>query len=222
MNGAKTVVITQTNRSGARFWAAGAALVTAATVVVGGCGGNSSGKYARPAENTSTRANPLSAMYRLTVNVTRNSATPKKAYDCWIASKPGQRVEDVDYISNEEFPANIAGAVPGGVNKGMLLFYPNNDTHFISGKNTLIDVDVVFAEGFNPTNANGTPVKNDDGSLVILGRVVNTEHIFPFQRTLVGSDKPVQLILFIRSADNAADPIQPGDIIFPNSEVPPS
>ena len=179
-----------------RLFAGATVLFGMIGLLAAGCGGSSS-KNIRPITNTSSRSNSLGSLYRVTVNVGNN---PRRAYDSWIAKTESQRQEDVSYISDAEMPATL--------NKGMLLFYPGNDTHFISGKDTLIDCDVVFAEGFQDANGH------------TLGRVVNTEHLFPFQRLLISGNRPVQLILFVRTADNAAHPIQPGEIIFPNVNPP--
>lgn len=149
------------------------ALLATFSVVIGGCGG---GDDSEP-RNTSARSTSLSSLFKATVSVGPSTGPASAKYDCWVAAQPRQRDEGFAFISASEIP-------PG---RGMIVVYPNNRTAAFAGQNTLVDLEVVFAEGI----AEG------------VGRITNIGSIAAFQRTPVSSVKPVKYVLFVPAGDLA-------------------
>lgn len=179
----------QKHRLGASFrtpWhgsARGCALLALGALFLGGCGGSDD----RTPFNTSSRANALSTLPRVTVHV-RDPFSDATAYDCWVASTPSQRNEGLSYISPEEF-------TPG---RAMVAVYPGNSLLAFAGSRTTIGVEVIYAE--------------DAGEGV--GRITDIGVIYPRSGQPFGSSKPVKYALFIQGGDIARSGAKVGDLIY--------
>jgi uncharacterized membrane protein (UPF0127 family) len=152
-----------------------------------GCGGGNYRDKA-PAQNTSSRANSLSSMFR--VNVGIKNTNPGQVYDCWVAADPGQRLEGLSYVS--------AGELPGGSRRGMIFVFPGNSIVDFWGKDTFIPLDIAFAVG----TAEG------------VGRIVKIGTIDPYQRTIISSDIPAKYVIEVPRGDLALSGAKVGDTIF--------
>ncbi|MBC8137258.1 MAG: DUF192 domain-containing protein [Fibrella sp.] len=165
-------------------WAGAFALLALVPLVLGGCGGGDDNEPL----NTSSRSNSLSSLFRATVSVGSSSFPDTAKYDCWVASRPSQRDEGFSYISSSEIPAG----------RGMVVVYPQNRTVAFAGRNTLVDLEVVFAESVG------------EG----VGRITDIGTISAFQRTPVGASKPVKYVLFVPSGDLARSNAAVGTLLF--------
>ena len=160
-------------------------------LLAAGCG-SGGGHDEKPATNTSSRSNPLSSMLRITA-FAREASNPNTAYQCYLANRPGQRDEGLSFVSAEELLS-----APGAPPRGMAFIYPDNRTLAFNGRNTLIDLDVVYAEGVG------------DG----VGRIVDITTIGAFQRGLAISSKPVKYVLMVQRGDLARSGAKVGDFLY--------
>jgi len=168
-----------------------AAAALASGLLLTGCGGSSQGDT-KPATNTSSRSNSLSSMLRITVFAKQpsNAAT---SFQCYRAITPSQRDEGLSFVSAEEL-----SAAPGAPPRGMVFVYPDNRTLAFGGRNTIIDLDVVYAVGVG------------EG----VGRIVDITTINAFQRNLAVSSVPAKYVLMVRRGDLAASGAQVGDFLY--------
>lgn len=173
------------------FGRCAAAITLASGLLLTGCGGDSDGDE-RPAINTSSRSNPLSSMQRITV-FARQSNNAATSFQCYRAITPSQRDEGLSFVSSEELQST-AGAPP----RGMVFIYPDNRFLAYNGRDTIIDLDVVYAEGVG------------EG----VGRIVDITTIGAFQRNLAISSVPVKYVLMVRRGDLAGSGAQVGDFLY--------
>ena len=174
-----------------------AATVFVLSLAAGGCGGGGN-RNVRPAINTSSRANPLATMFRVTV-FAKTENNPASAYQCYLAQRPSQRDEGLSFVSNAELET-----APGQPGHGMVFLYPDNRLLAFTGRNTLIDLDVVYAEGVAPG----------------VGRIVDITTINAFQRDLAISSKPCQYVLMVQRGDLARSGAQVGDFLYVALDAP--
>ncbi len=160
------------------------ALALAATLS-GGCGGGNSENIKQPV-NTSSRVNPLSSLVRANVQVTRG-ATAVMTYGCWVASTPSQRGEAFSWVSYSETSPK----------QGMILVYPGNGLQGFTGRNTLMNLDLAFAE-----------IAGDG-----IGRIVGITTVDAFQRVTTLSGTPSKYVLFVGRGRLASDGVKVGDLI---------
>ncbi len=156
-----------------------------------GCGGNSQGGT-KPATNTSSRSNSLSSMQRITV-FTRLQNNVATSFQCYRAITPSQRDEGLSFVSAEEL-----SSAPGAPPRGMVFIYPDNRTLAFSGRNTLTDLDVVYAVGVG------------EG----VGQIVDITTIGAFQRDLAISSVPAKYVLMVRRGDLAGSGAKVGDFLY--------
>ncbi|MBC8143288.1 MAG: DUF192 domain-containing protein [Armatimonadetes bacterium] len=168
-----------------------AAAVLAAGLSVAGCGGNYD-EDEKPAINSSSRSNPLSSMIRITV-FARVPSTPDTSFQVYRALTPSQRDEALSFVTNDELLA-----APTAPPRGMVFVYPDNRTLAFSGRNTLIDLDVVYAVGVG------------EG----VGRIVDITTIGAFQRNLAISSVPVKYVLMVKRGDLARSGARVGDLLY--------
>lgn len=200
MNGDGTLTLSLFGSKTERFsWcktrcAVAAALLAFSIVPLAGCGAGDSDNT-KPIQNTSSRANPLSGLFRVNVGIA--GTDPQNSFDCWVAATPGQRTEGLSYVSDAEMPARSR--------KGMVFVYPTNQVVYFYGKDTFVPLDVVFAEG----------LRKKDGSYIAgVGRIVKIATIDAYQRRLVSSDGPTRFVLEVRRGDLALANAKVGDSIY--------
>lgn len=152
--------------------------------LLGGCGGGDEKQLL----NTSSRNNSLSSMFRTTVSVGTSPAPANAQYECWIATRPSQRDEGFSFISPSDLP-------PG---RGMIVVYPSNRNLSFVGRDTLVGLDVVYAEAV----AEG------------IGRITDIGIINPFSRTPFGSSKPAKYALFVQGSDLSRSGAKVGDLLY--------
>ncbi len=152
-------------------------------ILPAGCGGGDTEVL-----NTSSRSNSLSSLFRTTVSVGAAPRPDTAQYDCWVASRPSQRDEGFAFISASEIPAG----------RGMIVVYPENRSVAFAGRNTLVDLQVVFAEGVG------------EG----VGRITDIGSIAAFSRNPVGASRPVKYVMFVPGGDLARSNAKVGDLLF--------
>ncbi|MBC7807308.1 MAG: DUF192 domain-containing protein [Akkermansiaceae bacterium] len=170
-----------------RRLAGGLALLALGAVSLGGCGGSNDDKEIL---NSSSRSNSLSSLFVVTASVRNPGGADTGAgqYDCWVAQRPSQRDEGFSFIAANEIPAG----------RGMAVVYPTNRNVSFVGRNTLVDLQVVYAEGVG------------EG----VGRITDIGSIPAFSRTPFGSSRPVKYVLFVPAGDLARSGAEVGDLLF--------
>jgi uncharacterized membrane protein (UPF0127 family) len=172
-----------------------AALCLVAALICGaagltGCGGGGPDEQ-EPAQNSSSRLNPLASMVRVSVGVRKSAATdPATSFDCWVAQNFSQRGEGLAFVTQPE--------MPDGDRKGMIFVYPRPSNVQFYGKDTFITLDVAFAH------------KISEG----VGRVTSIGAITPYQRTLLSSKGGIDYILMTRQGDFDRTKIKVGDLLY--------
>lgn len=131
-------------------------------------------------------------MLRITV-FARVPNTPDTSYQCYLAQTPGQRNEGLSFVSEEELLS-----APGAPGRGMVFVYPTNQQIAFTGRNTIIDLDVVYAVGVAPG----------------VGQIVDITGISAFQRGLTISSVPVQYALMVPRGQLAKSGAKVGDFLY--------
>jgi len=166
------------------------AVLLCGTLMLAGCGGSNS-KDTEPAQNTSSRVDPLASLSRVNVGIRQPaSVDPSTAYDCWLAATPSQREEGLSFVTGRDMPSRI--------HKGMIFVYPKNQFVGFWGKDTLMGMDVAFAVG------------TSEG----IGKIVQIGTIAPYQRTILSSNQPVQYVLEVPRGDLSLAKAKVGDAIL--------
>ena len=165
-----------------RRFAIAFALLTTASIVLGGCGGSDN-----EPRNTSSRSNSLSSLAIVTVHV-RDVNDTATAYNSWAATRPSQRDEGFALISPGEVP-------PG---RSMVVVYPENRSIAFSGRDTFVDLQVVYAEAVG------------EG----VGKITDIGFIGAFSRQPFRSSKLAKYALFVQNGDLARSGAKVGDLLF--------